>query len=69
MTPPLLRDVFAPPVTYGATAGIYTAERLQTLDEARTARLPITRDCTCGPLKYDACRRRGDHDFTGSQDI
>lgn len=68
MTPPPLLDGFAPPVAFGATAGIYTAARLPTLDEARSRRRS-KRECTCVDGSCDRCFLDEDHDFNRSQDI
>jgi hypothetical protein len=53
VTPPLLLDGFTSPVTLGATAGIWTAVRVPTLDEVRSRRRePQPCVCTDG-----SCRR------------
>lgn len=46
MTPPLLLDGFSSPVAVGASAGIYTAVRLPTLEEVRSLRCQ-PQPCTC----------------------
>lgn len=67
--PPLLLDVFAPPVTYGATAGIYTAARLPTLEEARTRRRGQRRPCTCSDGSCDRCFLDEDDAFKSGMDL
>lgn len=68
MTPPLLLDGFPSPVAVGATAGIWTAVRLPTLEEARERRRAL-RECTCTDGTCQRCFLDEDAAFELSQDL
>lgn len=69
MTPPLLLDGFSSPIALGATAGIWTAVRLPTLEETRSTRLPIPSVCVCTDGTCRRCFLDDDAAFARSQDV
>lgn len=71
MTPPLLVDAapFSSTVAFTATAGIYTATRLPTLDEVRARRLGRRKPCICLDGSCDRCFLDDDDAHKRSLDI